>query len=197
MNKEIATQLRLSLVYTAVFTVLLGLAYPVAVTLMGKALFPKQAGGSFITVDGKRLGSRLVGQPFGDPGYFWGRPSATAPYACNSLASSGSNLGPLNPDLARSVQSRVEALRAADPGNADPVPMDLVTASGSGLDPHISPASATYQAPRVARARRMDVQRLLDLVTRHMEGRTLGFLGDPRVNVLELNLDLDGMAARP
>jgi K+-transporting ATPase ATPase C chain len=194
MMKELKEQLWNSVVFTVALTVILGLAYPGLVTLAGKALFPKQAEGGLITAGGKAVGSELIGQPFDDPKYFWGRPSATGPFAYNAGASSGSNWGPLNPALLDAVKARVETLRQADPGNPASVPMDLVTASGSGLDPHISPAAAEYQAPRVARTRGVDPQKVRDLVAEATEGRTFGFLGDPRVNVLRLNLALDGLS---
>ncbi len=175
-----------------VLTVITGAAYPLLVTPIAQVVFPHQANGSLIVRDGKPVGSTLIGQPFDDPKYFWGRPSATTPFAYNAGSSSGSNQGPTNPALANAVKARVEALRAVDPGNAAPVPVDLVTASASGLDPHISPAAALYQVPRVARARRLDPQVVRQLVERHTERRLLGLLGEPRVNVLELNLTLDG-----
>src|SRR5262249_52611888 len=155
-------------------------------------VFAHQANGSLIVRDGKTMGSALIGQPFDDPKYFWGRPSATSPFGYNASASGASNLSPTNADLIKTVQGRVDALRAADPGNAAPVPVDLVTASGSGLDPHISPAAALYQVARVARARKMSPSDVEALVQRRTEGRQLGFLGEPRVNVLALNLALDG-----
>jgi len=175
-----------------VLTAITGVVYPLLVTAIAQVVFPHQANGSLIMRDGKPVGSALIGQPFDDPKYFWGRPSATAPFPYNAASSSGSNQGPTNPALAEAVEARVVALRAADPGNAAPVPVDLVTASASGLDPHISPAAALYQVPRVARARGLDPQMVRQLVERHMEGRLLGLVGEPRVNVLELNLALDG-----
>jgi potassium-transporting ATPase KdpC subunit len=186
--------LRPALVLLALFTLVTGIAYPVAVTAIAQLAFPHQADGSLIVRDGKTVGSTLIGQPFDDPKYFWSRPSATSPFGDNAAASSGSNLSPTNPALVKTVQERVDALRAADPGNTAPVPVDLVTASGSGLDPHISPAAALYQVGRVARARRLDESAVRRLVAAHTEGRWLGILGEPRVNVLELNLALDGTA---
>lgn len=174
----------------AALTLVAGVGYPLAVTAAA-ALFPARAGGGLIVESGVVRGSRLIGQPFSDPKYFWGRPSATAPFAGNAAASNASNLGPSNPALAEQVKRRVAALREADPGNDAPVPIDLVTASASGLDPDVSPAAADYQAARVARVRGLDPAVVRALVARHVEGRALGFLGEPRVNVLELNLDLD------
>ena len=185
-------QLRPALVILVALTLVTGVAYPLLVTGVAQAVFPYQAQGSLITKDGKLVGSVLIGQPFDDPKYFWGRPSATSPFPYNAASSSGSNLSPTNPDLIKAVQGRVEALRAADPGNTAPVPVDLVTASGSGLDPHISPAAALYQVSRVAKARKLDPERVRQLVAQHTEGRWLGLLGEPRVNVLALNLALDG-----
>jgi K+-transporting ATPase ATPase C chain len=185
-------QLRPALVILVALTLVTGVAYPLLVTGVAQAVFPHQAQGSLISKDGKLVGSALIGQPFDDPKYFWGRPSATSPFPYNAALSSGSNLSPTNPDLVKAVQGRVDALRAADPGNTSRVPVDLVTASGSGLDPHISPAAALYQVSRVARARKLDPESVRQLVERHIEGRFLGFLGEPRVNVLALNLALDG-----
>jgi potassium-transporting ATPase KdpC subunit len=188
------SQLRPALMVLLLLTLVTGVAYPLLVTGIVQAVFPSQAQGSLIVKDGKIVGSRLIGQPFDDPKYFWSRPSATSPFADNAGASSGSNLSPTNPDLVKAVQARVDALRAADPGNTAPVPVDLVTASGSGLDPHISPAAALYQVPRVAKARRLQPEAVRHLVERSIEARFLGFLGEPRVNVLALNLALDAAA---
>lgn len=185
--------LRPALVLLAAFTVLLGIAYPAAVAGLARLLFPAQAGGSVVLLDGAPAGSRLVGQAFDDPRYFWGRPSATSPVPYDGRASTGSNLGPTNPALHEAVRARIEALRESDPGNALPVPVDLVTASGSGLDPHVSPAAALHQVTRVARARGLPEERLRALIERHVEPPTFGLLGAPRVNVLALNLALDEM----
>lgn len=185
-------QSRTAIVMLVVLTAVTGVMYPLVVTGIAQFAFPSQASGSLIVKDGKAVGSSLIGQPFDDPKYFWGRPSATSPFPNNAAASSGSNQGPTNPNLYAAVQSRVEALRAADPGNTAPVPVDLVTASASGLDPDISPAAALYQVPRVARARKQDPAVVRALVERHIEDRTLGILGERRVNVLALNLALDG-----
>jgi K+-transporting ATPase ATPase C chain len=179
-----------------VFTGLTGVIYPLAMTALAQVLFPYRANGSMIVRDGRLVGSELIGQPFSSPGYFWGRLSATAP-AYNAAVSSGSNLGPTNPVLIDAASERIEALRSADPGNTLPIPVDLVTASGSGLDPHISPAAARYQVSRVARARGLDSAAVEGLVDRYTEGRQLGILGEPRVNVLLLNLGLDSVAPLP
>jgi len=187
---------RPAIVLLALLSVVTGIAYPAVVTAIAQVIFPHQANGSLIVKDGKVVGSALIGQPFDDPKYFWGRPSATSPFGYNAASSSGSNQSPTNPDLIKAVQARVDALRAADPGNTMPVPVDLVTASGSGLDPHISPAAALYQIQRVAKARGMDVAAIRQLVEQHIEGRTFGLLGEPRVNVLALNLALDGKGPR-
>jgi len=174
-------------------TVLTGMAYPLLVTVIAQAVFPRQANGSLIEKDGKVLGSSLIGQPFSDPKYFWSRASATSPMPYNGGSSSGSNQGPTNPALKEAVESRVKALRDAGGDPSKPVPVDLVTASGSGLDPHISPAAAEYQVARIAKARGLPESKVQEIVARHTEGRTFGFLGEPRVSVLELNLALDAL----
>lgn len=193
--------LRPALVVFVVLSVLTGIAYPLAVTALSQAVFPGQAAGSLILRDGKAVGSSLIGQNFSDSKYVWGRPSATGPYPNNASASSGSNLGPLNPALADAVRGRIQALRDANRGlagtaaDADTaaVPVDLVTASASGLDPHISVAGALYQAARVAQARRLPLAQVQQLIAEHTEGRLWGLLGQPRVNVLQLNLALDAL----
>jgi potassium-transporting ATPase KdpC subunit len=185
--------LRPALVLFLLLTVLTGFLYPLIITGLAQLLFPVQAAGSVVTRDGHAVGSRLIGQSFSDPKYFWSRPSATTPQPYNGTGSTGSNYGPLNPALTDAVKTRVAALRAADPGNDTPVPVDLVTASGSGLDPEISVAGASYQAGRVARARGVEPDRVRALIAAHTEGRLLGVLGEPRVNVLELNLALDAL----
>ena len=179
----------------AVLTALTGLVYPLVVTGLAQAAFPQQAAGSLVLRDGQAVGSSLIGQSFSDPRYIWGRPSATAPMANNASASGGSNLGPLNPALIDAVKARIAALREADPGNSAAVPVDLVTSSASGLDPHLSVAGAVYQAARVARLRGLTPLQVQALIDQHTEGRLLGLIGEPRVNVLRLNLALD--AARP
>jgi K+-transporting ATPase ATPase C chain len=184
-------QIRPALVMLIALSVLTGLIYPAVVTGIAQIVFPRQANGSLSVKDGKTVGSTLIGQPFDDPKYFWGRPSATSPFSYNAASSSGSNQGPTNPALYDAVKGRVDALRAADPGNTAPIPVDLVTASGSGLDPHISPAAALYQVSRVAKARKLDEASVRQLVEQHTEGRQLGLLGEPRVNVLTLNMALD------
>jgi len=175
----------------AVLTVLTGIVYPLVVTGIAQVVFPRTAGGSLIVDAGKAVGSDLIGQPFDDPKYFWGRPSATSPMPYNGASSSGSNQGPRNPALADAVRDRIAALRNADPGNTAPVPVDLVTASGSGLDPHISVAAADYQTARVAKARNMNIDQVRTLIAENTTGRTFGVLGEPRVNVLMLNRALD------
>ena len=175
-----------------VMSVVTGVVYPLVVTGIAQVAFPVAANGSLISVNGKAMGSSLIGQPFDDPNYFWSRPSATSPQPYNAMASSGSNQGPLNPALTDAVKDRIKALRDADPGNTAPVPVDLVTASGSGLDPHVSIAAAEYQAARVANARGLAADKVQSLIAAHTEGRTFGVLGEPRVNVLALNLALDG-----
>jgi K+-transporting ATPase ATPase C chain len=174
-------------------TILLGIAYPLLITGIARLAFPREAEGSLIHEDGKLIGSMLIGQSFSDAKYFWGRPSATSPQPYNGLASGGSNLGPLNPALIDAVKANVKALHDADPDNEQPIPVDLVTASGSGLDPQLSIAGAHYQATRVARARNLPLARVEELITAHRQGRLLGFIGEQRVNVLELNLALDRM----
>jgi len=183
--------LRPVLVTFTVLTLVTGVAYPLVVTGIGKTLFPAEAAGSLIQRDGKLVGSALIGQSFSDPGHFWGRPSATGPNAYNAAASSGSNQGPLNPALVEAVKGRIEALRAADPGNTFPVPVELVTASASGLDPHISPAAAGFQVQRVAKARSIDAAKVRAMVAENTERTLFGILGEPVVNVLRLNLALD------
>lgn len=183
--------LRQSFVLLLLMTVITGVLYPLAATGLAQLIFPRQANGSLIVKDGKPVGSVLIGQSFTDPKYFWGRPSATSPNAYNASASTGSNLGPTNPALTDAVKQRIAALRAADPGNNAPVPADLVTASGSGLDPEISPAAAQYQLARVAQARGLSTAQVQALVNEYTSGRQLGVLGEPRVNVLQLNLALD------
>jgi K+-transporting ATPase ATPase C chain len=173
-------------------TVITGIAYPLLVTAIAQMLFPRAANGSVIERDGKTLGSELIGQAFADPKYFWGRLSATTPFAYNSASSTGSNLGPANPALLDAVKQRIDSLHAADPDNKAPVPVDLVTASGSGLDPHISPAAAQYQLERVARVRGRSQAEIARFIAQASEGRQFGLLGEPRVNVLKLNLLLDG-----
>lgn len=185
--------LRPTLVALGALTLLTGLAYPLAVTAAAQAAFPDQANGSLIRRGDRVVGSALIGQPFTDGRHFWGRPSATAPGPYNAEASAGSNLAPTSPALAEAVAARIAALRAADPDSAGPVPVDLVTASGSGLDPHISPAAAAFQLRRVARARGLPEGEVRRLVEEHTEGRWLGVLGEPRVNVLRLNLALDAL----
>ena len=185
---------RPAIVLLLAMTVVTGVLYPLAITGVANVAFADAAGGSLIEIDGKPVASRLIGQSFTDPKYFWSRPSATAPSAYNAAASSGSNQGPLNPALTDAVKSRVEAMRAAHPDQAGRVPVDLVTASASGLDPHVSVAGAQYQIERVARVRGLPVEKVRELVAAHSEGRAVGLFGEPRVNVVELNLALDAMA---
>lgn len=182
-----------SVMMTVLSTIVFGLLYPLAMTGLAQVLFPRQANGSLIVEGGRVVGSTLIGQPFSDPKYFWGRPSATSPFPDNAAASSGSNLGPTNQALLDAVRQRIDDLRKADPGNTAPVPVDLVTASASGLDPDISPAAAQYQAARVARVRHMPLDTVDRLIRQHTAGRQFGVLGEPRVNVLELNQGLDRM----
>jgi K+-transporting ATPase ATPase C chain len=182
---------RTAIVSLAVFTVLTGIVYPMAVTGLAQLLFPGGANGSLIVKNGKAVGSSLIGRQFDDPKYFWGRPSSTTPYPYNAASSSGSNLGQGNPALLEAVRMRVSRLRAADPGNDAPVPVDLVTASGSGLDPHISPAAAEYQVHRIAKSRGLSETKVRALVVAYIERRSFGILGEPRVNVLALNRALD------
>jgi K+-transporting ATPase KdpC subunit len=187
------SQLRPAILILILFTLITGFLYPLAVTGIAQLVFPHQANGSLIVRNGKVTGSSMIGQSFDDPKYFWGRLSATSGFPYNAASSSGSNLGPLNPALIAAVQARITALNVADPGNTQPIPVDLVTASGSGLDPDISIAAALYQVPRVAQARGMTESAVIALVNEYTEGRQLGFLGEPRVNVLQLNLALDAI----
>jgi potassium-transporting ATPase KdpC subunit len=189
------TLLRPAITLLVLLSAITGIVYPVVVTGIAKTIFPQAAGGSLIIKDGKPVGSELIGQNFTDPKYFWGRPSATGPQPYNGTASSGSNQGPLNPALTDAVKGRIDALKAADPDNKLPIPADLVSASASGLDPQISPAAADYQIERVARVRHLDAGAVRALVNSHTEGRQFGIFGEPRVNVLQLNLALD--ATRP
>jgi K+-transporting ATPase ATPase C chain len=189
---ELRAQLRPTVVLLLLLTIVTGVAYPLLFTGIAQLAFPAQANGSLIVDQGKPVGSMLIGQPFEDPRYFWGRLSATAPAAYTASASSGSNQGPLSDALLDAVKARRDALREADPGNDAPIPVDLVTASGSGLDPHISPAAARYQAARVARARGIPLAQVTALIDQRTEGRQFGILGEPRVNVLALNRALDG-----
>lgn len=185
------TLLRPAISLFILLSIITGLVYPLVVTGIGKVIFPSQAAGSLIIKDGKPVGSTLIGQNFSDPKYFWGRPSATSPQPYNGTASSGSNQGPLNPALSDAGKGRIDALKAADPDNKLPIPADMVTASGSGLDPQISPAAAEYQAARVTRARHLDAGVVEKLIAGHTEGRQWGIFGEARVNVLQLNLALD------
>jgi potassium-transporting ATPase KdpC subunit len=186
-------QARIAFTITFLLTLVTGLLYPLLVTGIAQGLFPGKANGSFIVRDNRKVGSELIGQPFSSPGYFWGRPSATSPYPYNAGASTGSNFGPLNSSLLDASKKRMQDLKSADPQNRRPVPVDLVTASGSGLDPHISVSAALYQVDRVARSRDISPERVRSLVEHETEGRQLGFLGETRVNVLTLNLALDSL----
>ena len=186
---------RPALVLFVALSAVTGIAYPLVVTGIAKAVFPAQAAGSLIEKDGKTVGSALIGQNFSDPKNFWGRPSATSPMANNAANSSGSNQGPLNPALIDAVKGRIKALQDADPNNKAPIPVDLVTASASGVDPHISVAGANYQAARVAAARKLPVAQVQALIGQNTEGQLLGFIGEPRVNVLKLNLALAALPA--
>jgi K+-transporting ATPase ATPase C chain len=188
----ILKDLRTSAILILIFTVTTGLLYPLLVTGIAQVVFPARANGSLIVLTGKPIGSDLIGQPFNEPRYFWSRPSATSTFPYNASASSGSNQGPLNPALLAAVRQRVRDLKAADPLNTQPIPVDLVTASASGLDPHISVLAALYQVPRVARTRGLSEERVRALVHERTEGRQFGILGEPRVNVLLLNIALDG-----
>lgn len=191
-------QLKTSMLALLMLIVGTGLLYPLAITAIGQTLFPKTANGSLIYgKDGKPIGSHLIGQPFDDPKYFWSRPSATGPFPYNAASSSGSNLGPMNETLLKAVHDRVDALHKVDMDNKEPIPIDLVTASASGLDPHISPAAALYQVKRVARLRGVDEGSLKEMIERHTQGRLFGLLGEPAVNVLELNLEVDGTKVQP
>jgi K+-transporting ATPase ATPase C chain len=187
------TLLRPAVSLFVLLSVVTGIVYPLAVTGIAKAAFPEAAGGSLIVKDGKAIGSRLIGQNFSDPKYFWGRPSATGPMPYNASASSGSNQGPLNPALVDAVKGRIDALKAADPDNKLPIPADLVNASASGLDPHISPEAAAYQLTRVASQRHLAPAEIKALINQHTEGRQWGVFGEPRVNVLQLNISLDSL----
>ncbi len=190
---DVMKQFRPALIIFGLLTILTGLIYPLVMTGIAQLVFPRQANGSLITVNGQVVGSALIGQQFDAPKYFWGRLSGTGDHPYNAASSGANNYSVLNPDLSKEVSDRIAALRAADPGNIQPVPIDLVTDSGSGLDPDISVAAAQYQAARVAKARGLPVSQVMDLITQHTQGRTLGFLGEPRVNVLELNLALDAL----
>ena len=189
------TLIRPAVTLFLIMTVLTGIVYPFAVTGIAQLVFPDQAAGSLVMAGGHAVGSRIIGQSFSDPKYFWSRPSATAPQPYNAIASSASNLGPLNPALTDAVGARIAALKAADPTNSLPVPVDLVTASASGLDPDLSIAAARYQAARVARIRGLDPAAVQSLIDAHARGKLLGLIGEPRVNVLELNLALDALRA--
>ena len=186
-------QLKIALIILGLFTVVTGMLYPLLVTGIAQAFFRNQANGSMIKEEGIEIGSELIGQPFDDPKYFWGRLSATSPFPYNAASSSGSNYGPLSPELRQAIQTRIEALKAVDPANNQPIPVDLVTYSASGLDPHTSIAAANYQVPRVARYRGLSEQQVIELVKQFTDGRQFGVLGEPRVNVLKLNIALDSV----
>lgn len=196
MEEKMIRMIRNTLMSLLLFTVITGFIYPLAVTGLAQVIFPGKANGSIITKNGKPVGSELLGQQFEDPKYLWGRLSATTPYPYNGGSSSGSNLGPNNPDLMKAVKARIQALHEADPGSTAKIPVDLVTASGSGLDPHISPAAAAYQVQRIAKLRGMDEAKVNSLVAANTEGRQFGFLGEPVVNVLKINLALDELGQK-
>lgn len=196
MKQLLKQSIRPAVVLFILLSTITGVAYPLATTALGKWLLPNQANGSLFENEGKLIGSSLIGQNFTEPKYFWGRPSATGPYPNNAAASSGSNQGPLNPALAEAVKSRISALKAVDPDNTLPIPVDLVTASASGLDPHISPAAAAYQASRVAKVRGVNATSVQALINDNTEGRQWGIFGEPRVNVLKLNIALDKNAPK-
>jgi K+-transporting ATPase ATPase C chain len=196
MVENVTKMIRNALMSLLLFTIVTGFIYPLVVSGISQAIFPHQANGSLIVKNGNPVGSELIGQPFDDPKYFWGRPSATTPYPYNGSSSSGSNLGPNNPDLIKAVQARINALHAAEPSNTAKIPVDLITASGSGLDPHISPDAAEYQIHRVSKVRGIDEATVHALVAKQTRGRWLGLLGEPVVNVLKLNLELDDLQAR-
>lgn len=197
MMQPLSAALRPALALLGMFTLVTGVLYPLLVTAVAQSFFPHQAQGSLLEHAGVVVGSELIGQAFDDPAYFWGRPSLTSPHPYNGAASAGSTIAPSHPILVDQVAARMEALRQADPTNRQPIPLDLVTASGSGLDPHISPAAAAYQISRVARLRGLAISVVQQLVADHTQGRTLGVLGEPRVNVLRLNLALDALTPHP
>jgi K+-transporting ATPase ATPase C chain len=187
-------QIKISILSIVVLSLLTGLLYPLVITAITQTFFPHQANGSLIMKDGKPIGSVLIGQPFDDPRYFWGRLSATNPMPFNAASSSGSNYGPLNPALVKAAQERIRALKEVDPASTAPIPVDLVTSSASGLDPHISPAAALYQVPRIARTRGLPEDAVRQIVQKHTEERWMGILGERRVSVLLLNLELDELS---
>ena len=196
MRRDILTEFYRAFVALVLFTLLTGVVYPLVVTVLSQAAFPRQANGSLVIRDRRAAGSELIGQPFSGAKYFWGRPSATTPFPYNAGSSSGSNLGPTNPDLEKAVAERIKTLRSADPSLRTPVPADLVTSSASGLDPDISPETAESQVSRVAHVRGLSVEEVRRLVQEHVEARTWGILGEPRVNVLQLNLALDALSRK-